>query len=560
MRGGAFRIDDNVTIPPTDTARYLGVTLHYKLNWTQQWNAAIERGTTWACAVARMMKSKMGIQMQFARRVYTAVCLPKMLYAAELWAPPHRRRLTKGQHVPRDREPSGIIAKMASVQRRALISIAGAMRTTATSVLEAHLNIMPLDLHLEIVRHRALVRLATLPPTHPIHNALREARAFTRTDHVPALSALARRYRVNPDLLEDVDVVRQHPAWTPPFNVHIPPDRDDAVVVDTIHAATDDAVVYSDGSAHDGHVGAAAHLVRRDGTTRDLRLYLGRDMHYTVHAAEGVGIILAAHLLRTEPRVPRLASIGVDNQAVILGCRRYRHGRGQWAVDIFRQKIVELKEAADTNITVRWTPGHIGIDGNEAADELAKAAANGPTNSSPPADLPPELRGPIPRSAAAIIQAFAARTKARAQQRWRQSKQHNRIRLIDKSLPSNAYIKLVKHMTRRQSSLLIRLRTGHSPLNRHLWSIKVADSPGCNACGRDEEETVRHYLLSCPAHERARAVLRNKIGVRNATNISTLLTHRKFLRPLFQFVDTTGRFRDLLGTITGDALNFTIYD
>jgi hypothetical protein len=116
-----------------------------------------------------------------------------------------------------------------------------------------------------------------------------------------------------------------------PVAVNIPPDLDAAVVIDAIHAATDDATVYSDGSAHDGHVGAAAYLVRRDGTTRQLQLYLGRDMHYTVHAAEGVGIVLAAHLIRTEPRVPLRASIGVDNQAIILGCRRYRHDRGQWA-------------------------------------------------------------------------------------------------------------------------------------------------------------------------------------------------------------------------------------
>jgi hypothetical protein len=225
-----------------------------------------------------------------------------------------------------------------------------------------------------------------------------------------------------------------------------------------------------------------------------------------------------------------------------------------------REKIVELKEASDIALTIRWTPGHIGIDGNEAADELAKAAVNGPVNSSPPNDLPPELRHPIPRSAAAIVQAFTARTKERARKRWRRSKQHAKIHLIDKTLPSNAYLKLVKHMTRRQSSLLIRLRTGHSPLNRHLWNIKVADSPGCTACGRDEDETVRHFLVLCPAHENARMVLRNTIGARNASNIPLLLTHRKFLRPLFKFVDSTGRFRDLLGTITGDMYNNTVYD
>jgi hypothetical protein len=271
-------------------------------------------------------------------------------------------------------------------------------------------------------------------------------------------------------------------------------------------------------------------------------------------------IVLAAHLLQTEPRTLSRASIGVDNQAVILGCRRYHYARGQWAVDIFREKIDELRQSADTALTIRWTPGHIGIQGNEVADELAKNAANGPTHSSSPNDLPHELHRPVPRSAAAIVQTFATRTKARAVKRWRQSKQHTRLQRIDKSLLSKSYLKLVKHMTRRQSSLLIRLRTGHSPLNRHLWNIKVTNNPGCRSCGRDEDEDVRHFLLSCPAHERTRVALRNKIGARNAGNISLLLAHRKCLKPLFEFVDSTGCFRDLLGTISGGPYNRTILD
>jgi hypothetical protein len=99
-----------------------------------------------------------------------------------------------------------------------------------------------------------------------------------------------------------------------------------------------------------------------------------------------------------------------------------------------------------------------------------------------------------------------------------------------------------------------------TPLNKRLWNIKVAESPGCSSRGRKDEETVRHFLLTCPTHEKARAALRAKIGARNATNIAHLLTKRKFLKPLFRFVDQTGRFRDHLGTISGNALNRTIYD
>jgi hypothetical protein len=118
-----------------------------------------------------------------------------------------------------------------------------------------------------------------------------------------------------------------------------------------------------------------------------------------------------------------------------------------------------------------------------------------------------------------------------------------KIRIIDKTLLLNAYLELVKHMTHQQSSLLIQLRTGNlnSPLNGHLWNIKVVDSLSCTTCGRDEDETVRHFLVLCPAHENARMAARNtRVGASNASNIPLLRTHCKFLKPLFKFVDSTG--------------------
>jgi hypothetical protein len=41
LRGRRFQIDDDVTITPQDSTKYLGVILHYKLSWTQQWNLAV---------------------------------------------------------------------------------------------------------------------------------------------------------------------------------------------------------------------------------------------------------------------------------------------------------------------------------------------------------------------------------------------------------------------------------------------------------------------------------------------------------------------------------------
>jgi hypothetical protein len=276
----------------------------------------------WTMACARIMRSKLGLRVIYARQLVLAVCIPKMLCAAELWARPACRRTfaNAATREPTDRMPTGLIGKMQSVLRRALLAAIGAMRGTPTDTIEAHLNVLPLDLHLENVRHRTVLRLISLPQTHPLHQLVRDARDHPRKRHESALHALTRRYRTRPDLTEEINVVRSPPYWQPSFTVTAPgclkKGREDAAADDAARTAAGETRVYSDGSAHDGGVGSAAHLIRPDGTSTSLRLHLGSTAHYTVHAAEGVGLMLALHLLYREPRLTPQVSIGVDNQAI----------------------------------------------------------------------------------------------------------------------------------------------------------------------------------------------------------------------------------------------------
>src|ERR1700728_4273812 len=65
-------------------------------------------------------------------------------------------------------------------------------------------------------------------------------------------------------------------------------------------------------------------------------------------------------------------------------------------------------------------------------------------------------------------------------------------------MPLKRYRMITNSLPCKQASLLIRLRTGHVPLNKHLFNIKSADSPICPAC-EDAHETVHHFLLTTPA-------------------------------------------------------------
>lgn len=154
--------------------------------------------------------------------------------------------------------------------------------------------------------------------------------------------------------------------------------------------------------------------------------------------------------------------------------------------------------------------------------------------------LPRELRKPPPASVAALKQHRMADLKSEALTRWKASPRYARTRRIDPSLPSNKFLRLAGTLPKSRTSLLVQLRSGHIPLNRHLFRLGKVDTARCPTCGT-EDETVLHYLLRCPTWRRARAPLRRAFSPSNL-QMRTLLNDPDSLPILFDYVKATGRF------------------
>jgi hypothetical protein len=204
------------------------------------------------------------------------------------------------------------------------------------------------------------------------------------------------------------------------------------------------------------------------------------------------------------------------------------------------------KRHPDAKVTIRWAPGHVGIAGNERADEEAKRAAQ-QEDSSPLKAIPKPFRGDLPWSRSAIRQDYHTELWAAMKQDWEYSPRYARISSYNEKLLRGSYINLANHLPRSLAVLLLQLHTGHIPLAKHLHRINKADSPICPCC-RQADETVVHYLLCCSAHHDARQELSRK-GGRPATVLSKLLGSPELYPPLFQFVARTGRFHNVHGAL-----------
>jgi len=304
--------------------------------------------------------------------------------------------------------------------------------------------------------------------------------------------------------------------------------------------------LYSDGSARNGKVGAAATLFRNGRAPKTLQLHMGSADDHTVYEAELVGMRLAVELLEQEPGRLTGATLGADNQAALCSMEVLKSRPGHYLVQLLDQAVRKaLRRRARLQLTPYWLPGHVGLTGNEYVDERAKEAAAGV--SSARAHLPKAFRRALPRSAAAAKQAFRTRMEDAAKTLWALSPRYEKIAMRDlrAGRPARFFHKAAAGLSRRQHSMIVHLRTGHVGLNAHLKRIGKAESGDCPHCV-GQEETVTHFLLECPhyAMER-RAMQRNH---RTSRSLVELLTNPDSFKKVAHFVDATQRLQAVFGT------------
>lgn len=190
-------------------------------------------------------------------------------------------------------------------------------------------------------------------------------------------------------------------------------------------------------------------------------------------------------------------------------------------------KDIELL-APRVKITLRWCPGHVGVQGNVEADKLANPAAKRP--------LPPNhTNKPTLASFRAAVKAWAAKASILAYT------EQDQKRLGHKPHPKE-HMKALEGLKNKHSiSSITQLRTGHIPLFHYLASRNLRPDSTC-ACGTSPE-TVEHFLFYCPIHEDLRQDLREDLDQLAIPFDRTALHHPEALEILANFTSTTWRLK-----------------
>lgn len=442
-------------IKMANEVKYLGVTLDRRLTWNAHMEKTIIRAKNCMHACRRVVGKNWGITPKTTHWIYTGIVRPMISYASVVWWPKVAQTTVE--------------AKLEGVQRLAGLGITGAMSSTPTDSINVVLNLPPLSLFIKGQARMSAYRLEQAGIWKPKYDYL---------GHCSITRVVADRTLSMPS-----DHMIPTFCFTKTFETHIV--KRDEWEIDLWQPNEEDPVWYTDGSKTDSGTGAGINGVNPE---KAISICMGK--FSTVFQTEVCAIAECLQENLNLNYVGKTIHIFTDSQAAIKALEAFKtSSKLVWEC---KQRLLKLSR--NNQVKLIWVPGHIGVDGNEKADELARSASE------------QALIGPEP---ACGISYGHARTlvnnwvREKTNQYWKKAPD-TRLAKAFLSGPSKKITEKLLHMARPLIRVIVGLLTGHCHLRKHLHRIGVYDgSILCRKCG-GAVETAEHVILDCDALARCR--------------------------------------------------------
>ena len=432
------------------------MTLDKRLWWKDHITDKIKKVKNLLMATAHLTKEYWGPRPKLLRWAWTGIVRPVLSYAAVTWA--------------HEIDNPTIKKMLRKLNRLALLTIAKVPKSTPTRALEIILGVPPLQLHLykeALAAHSRIFHHETLEWEGVYKNLTHSV------SHLKFWELLRRDAG-----METAEQV------TDKCDIHVYSKRfivDGESFVNMAERQNRlDCNVFTDGSKKDDKIGAGYHIQLQNGLI--LNDYFRLSDHATVFQAEIFAITEAANAL-CKLEDPGKIKIFVDSQSALQALQS----------DSITSRMVldaclalnNIHSTHNRTTTLVWTKAHVGTEGNERADELAKLGTE--------LDYLVDTYKPFKDEKLELKEAITKMWNVE----WgnykgaRQTKIFHPEYDVDKS-------KTIISWNRLQVGRYIRAVTGHNNLLYHLHNMDSKISPICRYC-LDACEEFQHLAFNCPA-------------------------------------------------------------
>lgn len=425
MAGTVIQMKEDIKI--------LGLIIDRKLTFHKHVSHVCQKATNIYKQLCRAAKISWGLNPEIIRTMYVAVVEPIIMYAASAWAG--------------ETNKISIQKQLNAVQRGFAQKIIRSYRTVSLNSALVLSGLLPLDMR---VREAAqLYEAKRGKPQETLHGREVEKR-------VCSLEAL-------------------HPAKAVEVEFVCLEDMQPQTLADHKIRGTR---IFTDGSKIEGKVGAAMSYWRDDSETLSGKYKL--ESYCTVFQAEMFALLKATEtaLAKKDQEI----NIFSDSRSS-LELLKDPDSLHPIAFEI-KNNIRKLNSRGQT-LRFFWIRAHVGNEGNERADALAKEAALHKKTA------PEYDRCPI----SYIKRNIREETRIQWEQRYTTSDTASTTKLFFPNIDS-AYKSLKKL---KLNPTLVQALTGHGGFGAYLHKFKCKDTPAC-VCDPDVDETIEHLIVDCPKY------------------------------------------------------------
>jgi ribonuclease HI len=443
----------------TGQVKYLGIILDKELTWKAHLESKVGKAYKIFNVCRRTYGKTWGLQPRILYWIYSMMVIPLLTYGSIVWWP--RTSLDTCRRT------------LTTLQRYACMAITGAFRTTPTRAMESILGLKPLHLVIETEARKALYRLSMTG----LWDKSKPGTKHSRMETTPKLQGI---------LDMRCDKMSTRLVFKRNFKVYIP-SRDEWRL--GFQPKEENSLIwYTDGSKMSSGTGAGIY-------SGDCSVSISLGHYATVFQAEASAILICAQELVSRNTRGRTVYILSDSQAVLKALCAY-------GVDstLILDCIHKLNLLGRWNrVRLVWVPGHVGVEGNEKADMLARQGSEslfvGPE---------PVLKLPY----ISVIQAINNFANDRLSEEWKSIPGLKHSKRFIKDTKEGQNRNIWGH-GREHIRVLTGILTGHYGVNKILFKMGLVEDDKCRFCSQ-YEESMEHLLCDCDALARNRFITLGK--------------------------------------------------